>query len=261
MAIPVIPLETGVIAANLNHFPPLPQLMSRSSSRSRKPRPRKLWQTIGLLILLGAAYWYQQRFGSDEAEPGSKDAPAKTSQTSPAGSSAVVKKVNGYDRLDDCRLVEHRNNDGDSFMVRHGNRTFELRLYYVDSAEKYLSDRYENQRRRVGEQARDFGGITIDQTVELGQKAKSHTLGLITGKPFTVYTKWEQVYDGERYYCFLQLPGSEEYLSEELVEHGLARIHTKGEATPEGVSFYKFRDHLRAVEKEAKAADRGAWGL
>lgn len=235
--------------------------MSRSSSRSRKPRPRRLWQTIGLLILVGAAYWYQQNYGTGEAVPDSNDAPSKSSQPPSAGSGATAMKVNGYDRLDDCRLVEHRNNDGDSFMVRHGNREFELRLYYVDSAEKYLSDRYENQRERVGEQARDFGGITIDQTVGLGQEAKSHTLGLITGKPFTVYTKWEQVYDGDRYYGFLQLPGSGEYLSEDLVEHGLARIHTKGEVTPDGVSFYKYRDHLRAVEKEAKAADRGAWGI
>lgn len=259
MAIPVIPLEADTNPANLK--PSASLKMSRSPSRSRKPRSRRLWQTVLLLILIGGAYWYQQNYGPGEADPDSAEERASTPD-SPPESPRQEKKMSGrYDRLDGCRLVAHRNNDGDSFLVRHGKLEFELRLYYVDSAEKYLSDRYENQRRRVGEQARDFGGITLDQTVELGQRAKSHTLGLITGKPFTVYTKWERVYDGERFYGFLKLPGSDEYLSEELVEQGLARIHTKGEATPDGVSFYKYRDHLRALQKEAKADNRGAWGM
>lgn len=235
-------------------------------ARHSKARPRNLWRTIGILILFGAAYWYQQHHGGGKPTEPPNDppsAPVSPPASSPAngGSSAAIRKVNGYDQLDGCRLVDHRNNDGDSFQVRHGDRQFELRLYYVDSAEKYLSDRYENQRRRVGEQARDFGGITIDQTVELGQQAKVHTLDVLKGKTFTVYTKWEQVYDGDRYYGFVKLPDSDEFLAEELVEQGLVRIHTKGETTPEGVSFYKHRDHLRALEKEAKAAARGAWGL
>jgi len=238
-------------------------------ARSSKSRPRNLWRTIGLLILFAAAYWYQQNHGGGEAVHSNEPPPAAppASTPPPTGSSpksdvpASISKINGYDQLDGCRLLDHRNNDGDSFQVRHGDRQFELRLYYVDAAEKYLSDRYENQRRRVGEQARDFGGITIDETVALGQQAKSHTLGLLEGKTFTVYTKWEQVYDGDRYYGFVKLPGSDEFLGEELVEQGLVRIHTKGEATPEGVTFYKHRDHLRALEKEAKAGNRGAWGL
>ncbi|MCP5550104.1 MAG: hypothetical protein H7A53_04340 [Akkermansiaceae bacterium] len=267
---------------------------SSSSSSSSRYRSARVWRTVSLIALLAAAYWYEQKFGLPgaanrepekpaahaplPAEPAKDSAattpkPAASSKSLPdlvssrpgkPAASVEVKttKVNGYEKLEGCRLVDHRNNDGDSFFVRHGAREFELRLYFVDSAEKYLSDRYEDQRRRVAEQARDFGGIGIDQTVELGQMAKAHTLHLLEGKPFTVFTKWERVYDGERYYGFVQLPGAGgEFLSEDLVENGLVRIHTKGESTPEGQSYRQYRDHLEAMERAAKAAKRGAWGM
>lgn len=179
----------------------------------------------------------------------------------PAKASTSSTKVNGYDRLEGCRVEPHRNNDGDSFMVRHGQRVFELRLYFVDTAEKYLSDRHESQRERVAQQARDFGGLSLDQTVMLGQQAKAHTMSLLEGRAFTVFTKWERVYDGERYYGFVVLPGREDYLSEELVSQGLVRIHTKGQPSPDGLSTKQFEANLRALEKEAKAKRRGAWGL
>ncbi len=259
--------------------------MARSSSRSsssRSPRPARLWRSIGILLLIGVAYWYQERgpggdggpersrpidiAAADEIVAEVESRPGSGKPSAPGGASATRSapgaKVNGYDRLEGCRLVDHRNNDGDSFWVSHGDRKFELRLYYVDAAEKYLSDRYEDQRRRVADQARDFGGLSVDQTVELGKAAKLYTMRLLEGKSFTVFTKWERVFDGERYYGWVEIPGTDgEYLNERLIEKGIARIHTKGEPSPDGASYRAYKAHLEALEREARAADRGAWGL
>ncbi len=173
-----------------------------------------------------------------------------------------VEKVNGYDRLTGCQLVDHKNNDGDSFHIKHNGRDIELRLYYVDTAEKYYSDRYENQRARVRDQAKDFGGISVDQVIELGLEAKEFTLELLEGNTFTVYTKWEEVYDSGRYYAFVEVPGTKgRYLSEILVASGLVRLHTKGEPTPDGRSYRQYRDHLNKTERAAKKDGAGAWGM
>ncbi len=182
-------------------------------------------------------------------KPGTTDKPAVTTE-----------KVNGYDRLIGTVMVDHRNNDGDSFFVQHGDRQFELRIYYADSPEKYLSDRYEDQRQRVAEQAREMGdGLTLDETVALGLKAKKHVAELLEGETFSVFTKWERVYDGERFYGFVLLPDETEWLSENLIENGLARIHTKGERTPDGKSYQDYKKHLQSLESQAKSAHRGAW--
>ena len=265
----------------------------RSSSRSSASASGSgcLVRTIVVAILIAAAYWYRDRFperGTPQAETpapvpaeviepapvdapvvtpppqvaeSKKSAPAETKPPKAKSSSNSVTKVNGYDRLEGCVMVDHKDNDGDSFHVRHGNREFELRLYYVDTPEKYLSDRYADQRRRVAEQGRDFGGLSPEQTVEVGKAAKMYTAKLLQGKPFTVFTKWEHVYDSERIYGFVELPGSDEYLSEDLVEKGLGRIHTKGEATPEGQSYRQYKSHLETLERAAKQAGKGAWGL
>ena len=267
--------------------------MARSSAATSSPnaRPGRLWRTVGAVVTIALIYWIQEKYlgGSEgfEQDPvppivesegehrGDREPPvveknpgkASASEEGKKGGEAAEKpafagKVHGYDRLEGCRMIDHRNNDGDSFWVRHGDREFELRLYYVDTAEKYLSDRYEDQRRRVAEQARDFGGLSVEQTVELGKAAKLYTARLLEGKSFTVFTKWERVYDGERFYGWVELPGTDgEYLSERLIEKGIGRIHTKGEPSPDGASYRQYKAHLEKLEREAKEADRGAWGL
>ena len=275
--------------------------MSRpsSSSSSRVARPKRWWHYVIVALLIGAAYWYQEKYlggsakfeeaaqgraakekaketeaktaPSPEAEKApppkkvavteTKKAPGQPSQPPAPATAPKTSKINGYDKLEGCRLVDHRDNDGDSFHVRHGNREFELRLYFVDTPEKYLSDRYEDQRRRVADQGRDFGGLSPEQTVEVGKAAKLYTTKLLEGKTFTVYTKWESVYDSERVYAFVDLPGGEDTLIETLVEKGLGRIHTKGETTPEGASYQKYKARLEAMERAAQEADRGGWGL
>ena len=97
-----------------------------------------------------------------------------------------------------------------------------LRLYYVDAPETYLSDRHASQRERVQEQANDFGGIRVEQAIATGKNASEQTERLLNAKPFTVYTRWERVFDSERVYGFARPDGSDVFLSETLATQGLA---------------------------------------
>lgn len=164
----------------------------------------------------------------------------------------------GYDKLSGARYVENRGNDGDSFRVRHGNREFELRLYFVDCPEKYLNDRYPEQRARVADQAKALG-LTVDHTVALGQKARDHVHNLLVGKEFTVYTKWEHVYDSDRVYGFVELPdpdrpGKTVDLCEILMRKGLGRVHTKGADLPDGRNARDYQELLRRLQREQHPA-------
>ena len=231
-----------------------------STSRASSPA-FKIGKLVFMLLVALAILWSKGRLplgDTPKSDPSLTASPSQGEAAQDSGDEVLL--VNGYDHLRDCRLVEHRNNDGDSFHVRHGNRELELRLYFVDAPEKYLSDRYENQRKRVAEQAQELGGLSVDQTVKLGQTAKAHTLGLLEGESFEIFTRWEEVYDGPRVYGFVKLPGNEKFLSENLIEQGLARIHTKGATHPDGRSRSAYEAHLESLERQAKAQKRGAWG-
>ena len=180
--------------------------------------------------------------------------------------SSPPNQTNGYEQLLGVRLKDHRNNDGDSFFVKYSDREFELRLYFADCAEKYYSDKYEDQRERVRDQAKDFGGLSVEETTKLGEVAKRYVAGLLKEREFTVYTDWERVYGGERFHGFVEIndPDAKSesiYLSELLVREGLARIHTGGAKSPDGRSERAFRDRLDQLESKAKREKSGAWGL
>lgn len=233
---------------------------------------------IIIVVVLAAVYWYRTRPLQNVDTSAETDAPTAVLRDNPlagasdsaarqTGTSEKPNTVHGYDRFDNARLVDRERNDGDSFFVRLGDREIELRLYFVDAPEKYLSDRHESQRQRVAEQARELGGVSPEQIVEVGKAAKLYVERELEDKTFTVYTYWEQVYDGDRYYGFVELPDGG-YLGTRLVANGLARIHTKGPGskanpvpTPDGASFHEHRDRLFDLERKAKASDRGAWGL
>jgi len=168
----------------------------------------------------------------------------------------TVEGSGDYDQLKGARLANHKHNDGDSFHVSHGGKDYEFRLYYVDTPEKYIAS---HNAERVGHQARYFGGISMDDTVDVGIDAKEFSLGLLKKQPFDVYTSWEEVYDSGRYYCFVKLKDGQ-YLSEKLTERGLVRIYTKGESTPDGRSYHKFKAHLEDIESDAKRNGAGGWG-
>ncbi len=211
----------------------------------------KIIRFVLILVVAAVVYWQRDLIVEEPAA----ETPARKS----------TEQVRGYDKFTDARFIDDEGNDGDSFIVRLDGREIELRLYFVDAPEKYLSDRWENQRNRVADQARDMGGITVEQAVELGQHAKAYTASQLKDEPFIVYTYWEAVYDSDRYYGFVELPDGE-YLGTKLVREGLARVHTKGPGskekpvpTPDGASFHQHRDKLFTLEREAKKNFRGAY--
>ncbi|MDF1824673.1 MAG: thermonuclease family protein [Verrucomicrobiales bacterium] len=228
----------------------------------------RIIRLVVILVVAGVVYLKRgQETGGTTSTSSQSDSGSAVLKKDPLGGQAASAKVNGYDKFAGAKLINDEGNDGDSFFVDLGGRKIQLRLYFVDAPEKYLSDRYENQQRRVADQAREMGGISSEQAVEVGKAAKLFMERELKGKNFTVYTYWEEVYDGDRYYGFVELADGS-YFGSKLVENGLARIHTKGPGskqnpvpTPDGKKFFDHRDMLRDLERKAQKADRGAWGL
>src|SRR5947199_9537499 len=125
-------------------------------------------------------------------------------------------------KLTDCHYVDAPFNDGDTFRVRCGDKEFTARLYYVDAPETNL-----RQGERTHDQSLHFG-ITLDETMKAGEKAKQRTKELLQ-KPFLIWTRWATAGGRgreSRYYVIVEIVGKS--LGEVLVSEGLAR--TKGKA-------------------------------
>lgn len=165
-----------------------------------------------------------------------------------------------YERLDGCRWVENRHNDGDSFHVKLRNgREVELRLYFVDAPESafksYGGGR--NNHQRIREQAADLG-VSPERAVGIGVEAKEFVHDRLAAESFTVFTEWDDPFGDRRYHAFVELPTGG-WLHEELVRQGFVRIHTKGEDVPGGLRRDDQQQRLRALEREAREARRGVW--
>ena len=217
---------------------------------SNFPIPKRL--VIRLVIVLIAAVfgWFGKDSLADES---------KTSNTAMNERQQTVEQNGEFKVYLNCELVPSKYNDGDSFLVKHGDTEQEYRLYYVDTPES-KDKPYDDHRERVLDQGRDLGGLGYEQTLKIGKTAQYVTQELLS-KPFRVYTTEELVYQGPRQYAFVQVEsgGKVRWLHEILIEKGLARIHTRGAATPEGESFYDHRDALRQIEDEAQDNGMGAW--
>ena len=170
-----------------------------------------------------------------------------------------------FDVLEDCELIHHRHNDGDSFHVKYGGKQTEFRLYFVDTPEsKYKEYRDGNNNgKRIQEQGNYYGGLDRKSTTAVGTAAKKFVLDLLGKQSFRVVTQWENVYGPDRKYAFIivKWEGKDVYLHELLIAKGLARIHTKPMTLPDNTSSSRQRNKLREIEKEAKKIKRGAWAL
>jgi len=170
-------------------------------------------------------------------------------------------KQGKYFVLRDCTyVVDKKYNDGDSFKIKtKDGRVVEIRMYFVDTAES-KDKPYDDYRRRVADQGKDFGGLNYQETIALGQKAKEYAYSRLKDARLTIYTNWEEVYQSGRYYAFVEIEG-DEWWHETLVKKGLARIHTKGADLPTGSRSGDQKKRLRGLEKKAKQAKAGAWGM
>ena len=156
-------------------------------------------------------------------------------------------------KLTDCHYVDAPDNDGDSFRVRGGDKEFTARLYYVDAPETNL-----RQGDRTHEQSLHFG-ITLDETMKAGEKAKQRTKELLQ-KPFVIWTRWATAGGRgreSRYYVIVEIDGKS--LGEILVTEGLAR--TKGVAPnlPSGEHAKAYMERLDELERAAREKHLGAW--
>lgn len=156
--------------------------------------------------------------------------------------------------LENCRLVEHQGNDGDSFHVRQGGKEYIFRLHYVDTPELKEMKLTE----RTTDQAKYFGIYKRDLYL-LAPQAEAFSKEKLSG-PFKVQTRWEDA-EGQsalsRYYAVVTAQGRD--LAELLVENGLARINGYPSPHPDGRSGQEVKASLKKLETKAKEDRLGAW--
>ena len=196
-----------------------------------------LWMTA-ILVVIVSLWWWTERSAPEER---------------PARSTAAA-----YERMEGWRLTENKDNDGDSFSLMNpatGEKAV-FRLYFADAPEKRL---HQYNKKRLEEQGAYFGGLSVEQTMHVGQEARDFSLTLLREQPVTVYTRWQKVYNSERHYAYVIFSDGQD-LSEKLIAAGLARIHTEGAPHPDGRSTNEQLRTLRQLELSAQRKRRGAWG-
>lgn len=216
------------------------------------------WSSV-LVLLVAALAWgweeWQKAHALEKRPPKSEEVQNHRDKK--------PEKTASYERYDGCALVRDRLNDGDSFCLRlPDGREETFRLYFVDTPESVFK-RYsggESNQQRVQDQA-DYFGLSPDDAVELGKKAKSYVLKLLEAKPVTVFTRWEDPFGDRRYHVFVQLEDGDSpaWLDERLVMRGLCRIYTRGADLPDGTPVARHKDRLRELERGAKREGAGGW--
>lgn len=212
-----------------------------------KKKSSLLWKLVSILVL-GAIAWMKYQENSRARD----QTPSRTQSGS-------------FEILDNCTLIEHRHNDGDSFHAQTAQGDIEFRLYYVDAPESAAKTyrNGENNYKRIAQQGHALGGLNQQQTTDIGKQAKTFTKKLLSQQNFRVATRWESVYGSARQYAFIlvQLEGKQRYLHEILVSKGLCRIHTKPMVLPDGTTVKNHQRQLRKLEQQAKKQQLGAWSI
>lgn len=226
-----------------------------------KSKPKNSWFTV-LLIIAAVALWaYNQSQAPAVAERGTpRSKQTAENPVKPPG------KTGSYETYRGCTLLEARGNDGDSFLVKlPDGKKAEFRLYFVDAPESAFRTYSggDTNHRRIHDQAADLGGLTPEQAVEIGKKAKAFSAEVLSSRPFELHTGWDSPFNDDRFHAFVEIKhnGKSRWLHEVLVEKGLVRIHTKGADLPDGTLSARHKIHLQELQAAAKRMGAGAWGL
>lgn len=226
-----------------------------------------------LILAVAIALWafdaYRQGdFGKAREREGSQeqDAVGNPPKVNPKHSGKEPPRTGNYDTYSGCTLVADKGNDGDSFRVKlPDGRTEIIRLYFADCPESAFKNygSGQNNHARIGEQAAAMGGITPQQAVETGIKAREFALSHLGKAPFTLHTEWDSPFNDKRFhgYIVVSYNGKPRFLHELLVEKGYARIHTKGAPLPDGTPERKQETRLLDLQRAAKSREAGAWGF
>ena len=160
-----------------------------------------------------------------------------------------------WEKLEGCRFIEGRGNDGDSFHVSHNGRAYIFRLCYVDTPEDEF---FHWLKKRLTEQ-QEYWKISREELFRISREATKFTARELSGK-FTVWTDWHDAKGNSsepRYFAVVQSPSGD--LAELLGARGLARVHGYMPAHPHGKSGPAVMRRLREVEKTAFRKKLGAW--
>ena len=160
--------------------------------------------------------------------------------------------------LENLRIVDHPDNDGDSFVVTDGESEWLLRLYFVDCPESSAGDA--TMRRRVREQTRYFGLENYTDTIAYGKKAYEAVRKWLS-EPFTAYTTFASGMgrsNTPRYLaCVVTAEGED--LDALLVKNGLARSSGTRRRDFRGVHRDDREANLKDLEVSAIHGRRGIW--
>ena len=215
------------------------------------------WSTL-LLLLLSSALWFWNEW--QEAKSETVDRRSSSTESDDNTATAAEERgypvpitTAGYEAHKGCTWVDHRQNDGDSFRLKLPDGSIkQFRLYYVDAPESSFRT-YKGgatNHERIHDQALDFG-VTDEEVVEIGKKAKERVEVLLKDQQVTVFTKWEDPFGDERYSAFIRLP-SGQLLHERLTYEGLVRVHTKGADLPDGMPQSNHQRHLEGIESRVR---------
>jgi endonuclease YncB( thermonuclease family) len=170
----------------------------------------------------------------------------------------------GWQKIDNCRLMNNPFNDGDSFHVIANGRERIFRLYFVDCPE--TSDHNRAMKARIAEQSREIG-LPTAEVMKMGKRASQFTTALLKAAgTFTVVTRWEDAKgdsDMKRNFAYVIVNGRG--LDEQLVEAGMARVLgypvdiPKHVLPPHGISGFEHRDKLLKIQQKAKREKKGMW--
>lgn len=184
----------------------------------------------------------------EEEQPNEEEKPIANAKP------GAAPRAKPFERLDDCRWVPDRWNDGDSFHVMTAEkREIIIRLYFVDTPEAETA-----YRDRIAEQAAYFG-ITNEQAVEIAHESAAFTEKRLAGK-FTVWTRWRPALGRSalgRNYGIVIADGED--LNEALVANGLARIYGTRTVLYDGRDSRAYLARLHELEEQAKREHKGGW--